>query len=65
MLQEHSEFFLSQKMIYFGVHEHSENDLSHETEVGIEFRFEPIFYPVSVAMQQNTGLYFDWYDVPE
>jgi len=57
MLTGHSPFYLSQPAIYFGV-----PGLELEPHAEFQFEFFP-FFPTSI--QPNTGMYIDWYDVPE
>ena len=65
MLTGHSEFFLSQPAIFFGVLGLSQNDPMQEFESHAEFQFNlscSIFPPM---IQPKTGMYIDWYDIPK
>ena len=63
MLIGHSEFFLSQPSIYFGVLGLSQNDPleNFETQADFQFNLSCSYYP---PFQPKTGMYIDWYDLP-
>ena len=65
MLTGHSEFFLSQPTIYFGAPGFSNEDPFQELEQHAEFQFNLMSQFFPPAFQQNTGMYIDWYDLPQ
>ncbi len=62
MLTGHSEFYLMQPAIYFGVSDLAEENSLLELEGQAEFQFRPFFMP---TIQQTSGMYIDWYDLPK
>lgn len=61
MLTGHSEFYLSQPIIYFGELRLSEDDLLEEKAPFAEFQLNP-YFPLSI--EPKTGMYIEWYDLP-
>lgn len=62
VLTGHSEFYLTRPTIYFGVFDHPEENSLFDLEGQAEFQFRPFFMP---TIQQTSGLYIDWYDLPK
>lgn len=65
MLTGHSDFFLSQPAIYFGVLGFSGEDPFQELDSHADFQFNlsgPFFPP---TIQPKTGMYIEWYDLPQ
>jgi hypothetical protein len=65
MLTGHSEFFLSQPAVYFGILGLTDNDPLQEfdSQAECQFNLSCSFFPP--AMQPKTGMYIDWYDLPK
>ncbi len=63
MLTGHSEFYLTQPSIYFGVHgETCGEELDLEPQ--IEFQFDPASSFLARYSEPPTGMFIDWYDLP-
>jgi len=64
MLTGHSEFFLSQPAIYFGVLGLTQDDFQElNSHADFQFNLSNSFFPPS--LQPKTGMYIDWYDLPK
>lgn len=60
MLQESSQFFLGQPMIYFGTHEGSYTDIFGDPLFVMQFDANPFF-----SKQQDVGLFLHWHQLPD
>jgi len=63
MLEKHSEFLLSEPMIYFGTNQAADIEFD-EIEHLTDYRFDWPFSSFSQPIPQNAGLFFDLYATP-
>jgi len=63
MLETHSDFYLSQPSIYFGINAHSDEDHSPKTHEKSYLNFGITLTFFSSGIQQTPGMILDWYDL--